>query len=235
MQAVGLKSYAEFADLLERSPAEFDQLCNTVLINVTAFFRDGIPWDARGADILPRILEVKQPGDPIRVWSARCASGEEAYTLAIPVAEASGVDAFRERVKIYATDVDEEALNVARHASYTDKDVEGVPGPLLEKYSERHENRHVFRKDLRRGLIFGRNDLIQDAPISRIDLLVCRNTLMYFNAATQERVLARFHFALTEHGYLFLGRAETLLAHTDSFTPVDLQRRIFTKARFASG
>ena len=239
MEAVGVKTYGEFAQLLEQNPAEFDQLCDTVLINVTAFFRDGVPWDALARTIVPRILESKRPEDAIRVWSAGCASGEEAYTLAIVLVEALGVDAFRSRVKIYATDVDEQALTIARQAVYDSKQVEGVPPNLLEKYFERWEGsskhlerqaaRYTFRKDLRRFLIFGRNDLVQDAPISRIDLLVCRNTLMYFNAATQSKILARFHFALSDTGYLFLGRAETLLAHSEFFAPVDLKRRIFTK------
>ena len=121
------------------------------------------------------------------------------------------------------------ALTIARHATYDSKRVEGIPPDLLERYFERQDGRYTFRKDLRRLVIFGRNDLVQDAPISRIDLLVCRNTLMYFNAATQAKILARFHFALSESGFLFLGRAETLLAHSESFTPVDLKRRIFMK------
>ena len=229
MQEVGVKTYAEFARLLEQNPSEFDQLCTTVLINVTAFFRDGVPWDELASTIVPRILENKRPDEPLRVWSAGCASGEEAYTLAIILADALGADAFRSRVKIYATDVDEHALTMARHATYDSKQVEGVPPDLLEKYFERQDGRYIFRKDLRRIVIFGRNDLVQDAPISRVDLLVCRNTLMYFNAATQAQILGRFHFALTDGGYLFLGRAETLLAHSESFAPVDLKRRIFTK------
>ena len=229
MQAVGIKTYDEFAQLLEQNPAEFDHLCNTVLINVTAFFRDGVPWDALASEIVPRILETKRPDDPIRVWSAGCASGEEAYTLAMVLAEPLGADAFRTRVKIYATDVDEQALTIARHATYDSKRVEGIPPELLDRYFERQDSRYTFRKDLRRLVIFGRNDLVQDAPISRIDLLVCRNTLMYFNAATQTRILARFHFALSDPGYLFLGRAETLLAHSELFAPVDLKRRIFMK------
>ena len=231
MQAIGVKTYGEFAQLLEQNAAEFDHLCNTVLINVTAFFRDGVPWDALATEIVPRILESKRPDDPVRVWSAGCASGEEAYTLAMVLAESLGAEAFRARVKIYATDVDEQALTIARHATYDSKRVEGIAPDFLERYFERHDGRYTFRKDLRRLVIFGRNDLVQDAPISRIDLLVCRNTLMYFNAATQAKILARFHFALSDTGFLFLGRAETLLAHSESFTPVDLKRRIFMKVQ----
>ena len=136
------------------------------------------------------------------------ASGEEASTLAMVVAEVMGADAVRERVKIYATDIDEEALSQAR---YRPKQVEGVPPELLERYFERNGDGYVFSKELRRSVIFGRHDLIQDAPISRIDLLVCRNTLMYLNAETQSKVLARFSFALREGGYLMRGKAEMLL------------------------
>ena len=229
MHAVGVASYAEFTQLLERDPAEFDHLFNTVLINVTAFFRDEVPWEALTTEMIPRLLESKQPDEPIRVWSAGCASGEEPYTLAIVLAEALGHEAFRTRVKIYATDVDEHALTAARHATYSAKQTEGVPPELLEKYFERRDTNYIFRKDLRRYVIFGRNDLVQDSPISRVDLLTCRNTLMYFDAATQAKILARFHFALSDVGYLLLGRAETLLAHSESFTPVDLKRRIFMK------
>jgi len=128
-----------------------------------------------------------------------------------------GETGFRERAKIYATDVDEEALTQARHALYTPAEVAGVSPQRVERYFERANGAYVFRGDLCRAVIFGRNDLVQDAPISRLDLLVCRNTLMYFNAETQAAILRRFHFALNGagrgNGYLFLGRAELLLTH----------------------
>jgi two-component system CheB/CheR fusion protein len=140
-----------------------------------------------------------------------------------------GADAFRERVKIYATDVDEEQLIEARQALFTDQQLEAVPPGLVDRYFEAAGPRHTFRKDLRRSVIFGRNDLVQDAPISRIDLLTCRNTLMYFNAETQSRILSRFHFALADGGVLFLGKAEMLLSHGSLFAPLDLKRRIFRR------
>jgi two-component system, chemotaxis family, CheB/CheR fusion protein len=146
------------------------------------------------------------------------------------LAEAMGVERFRQRIKIYATDVDEDALARARQAAYGQRDVQGVPPELLEKYFELQGNRHMFRKDLRRSVIFGRNDLVQDAPISKIDLLVCRNTLMYFNAETQAKILGRFHFALVPHGVLFLGKAEMLLSHSRLFNPVELKQRVFRKS-----
>jgi two-component system, chemotaxis family, CheB/CheR fusion protein len=229
MQDVGADSYLTYLDHLEVDPEEFTHLFNTILLNVTSFFRDPPAWEHLRAEVLPQLAAGRTADEPLRIWSAGCASGEEAYTLAMVAAEVLGAEAVRERVKIYATDVDEEALNLARQARYEAKRVDGVPGELLERYFERHGDGYVFSKDLRRSVIFGRHDLIQDAPISRIDLLVCRNTLMYLNSETQARVLARFSFALREGGCLLLGKAEMLLAHTNLFTALDLKSRVFQK------
>ena len=229
MQLVGMHAYASYIDYLEVHPDEFDALFDTVLINVTCFFRDRDEWQQLAERVLPGLLAGKGPGAPVRVWSAGCASGEEAYTLAMVLAEAMGADEFRERVKIYATDVDDDALARARQATYAGPEMDGVPSDLLEKYFEESNNRYAFRGDLRRALIFGRHDLTRDAPISRVDLLVCRNALMYFNAETQHQILTRFHFALNDGGVLFLGRAETMLTRTHLFEPVDLRRRLFRK------
>ncbi|MEH1970747.1 CheR family methyltransferase [Nostoc sp.] len=229
MQSLTIESFEEYQDYLEVYPDEFNYLFNTILINVTAFFRDLSAWQYLAKQILPNLIKNKKTSDQIRIWSAGCASGEEAYTLAMLMAEILGAEEFRQRVKIYATDVDEEALNHARLAVYSAKDVQAVPDELRQKYFEVIGNRYVFRQDLRRSVIFGRHDLLQDAPISRLDLLVSRNTLMYFNSETQGRILARFHFALNDNGYLFLGKAEMLLMHSSLFTPLDLKNRIFTK------
>jgi two-component system CheB/CheR fusion protein len=199
-RASAATDFAEYLDYLEVHPDEFGQLFNTVLINVTSFFRDGSAWEYIASSVVPRLIDGASRGAPVRVWSAGCATGEEAYTLAMVFAEALGVEAFAERVKIYATDVDEEALAKARAASYDEHEVAEVPPPLLEKYFDVVSNQYVFQKELRRQIIFGRHDLIQDAPISRVDLLVCRNTLMYFNAETQAKILQRFQFALNDDG-----------------------------------
>ncbi len=229
MRMLGLEGFNQYVDYMEVHPHEFGALFDTILINVTAFFRDPSAWDSLRAQILPRIVEPKRPADPIRVWCAGCASGEEAYSLAIILAETLGLDVFRERVKIYATDVDDAALTKARHALYEPREVEGIPPGLLAKYFETVNHRHSFHKELRRAIIFGRHDLIQDAPISRIDLLSCRNTLMYFNSETQARIIDRFYFALNPGGLLFLGKSETLLTYSSGFVTVDLKRRIFAK------
>ena len=231
MQFLRLEYYSDYLDYLEVHPEEFVQLFNTILINVTAFFRDPSAWEFLAAEVLPGLLGEKRPQDPIRVWSAGCASGEEAYTLAMVLAEALGLESLRQRVKIYATDVDEEALLQARHASYSARALQPVPEALRSKYFETSGERYVFRPDLRRVVIFGRHDLFQDAPISRLDLLVCRNTLMYFNAETQGRILARFNFAMNNTSFIFLGKAEMLLTRANLFTPMNLRHRIFTKVR----
>jgi two-component system, chemotaxis family, CheB/CheR fusion protein len=229
MQMIGLEEVEDYLDFLEVHPEEFTLLFNTILINVTSFFRDPPAWDVLSKEVIPRLLAGKLDEAPIRVWSAGCSSGEEPYCLAIILAEALGEKAFLQRVKIYATDVDEEALNEARHASYSVKDLEPVPKAWREKYFEPFRGQFVFRSILRRSVIFGRNDLLRDAPISHADLLVCRNTLMYFNAEAQSQILARFHFALNDEGVIFLGKAEMLLTHANLFTPIDLKHRIFSK------
>ncbi|GGQ63683.1 CheR family methyltransferase [Couchioplanes azureus] len=229
MAQVDIHAYLEYLDFLQVHPDEFTTLFNTILINVTGFFRDSDSWDYLRAEVLEPLVSTKPADSPIRIWSAGCASGEEAYTLAMALAETLGVDAFRERVKIYATDVDEEQLAEARQASYGEREMQAVPPKLAAEYFEPVGNRFTFRKDLRRSIIFGRNDLVQDAPISRIDLLTCRNTLMYFNAETQAKILSRFHFALADGGVLFLGKAEMLLSHGNLFTPIDLKRRVFRR------
>jgi two-component system, chemotaxis family, CheB/CheR fusion protein len=230
MDAAGIETYEEYLDVLQARSDEFAALFNTILINVTAFFRDPPAWEVLKAEVIPALLAGRGPTDPIRLWSAGCASGQEAYSLAMLLAEAVGPDEFRQRVKIYATDIDEDALSDARAASYDARAVESVPPDLRERYFEHAGGRYVFRKDLRRAVIFGRNDLVKDAPISRVDLLVCRNALMYLNADTQRNVLSRLHFALAPHGTLFLGHAEMLLSHSDRFAPLDLKNRIFRKA-----
>ncbi|MDJ0576780.1 MAG: CheR family methyltransferase [Xenococcaceae cyanobacterium MO_234.B1] len=224
-----IENFEAYLDYLQVHPEEFLPLFNTILINVTAFFRDKPAWNYLQYHVINHILEEKPPRTQVRIWSAGCSSGEEAYTLAMILAEAIGIENFRQRIKIYATDIDEEALTQARHASYTDKHLKPVPNDLRQKYFETTGGRYVFRPDLRRAVIFGRHDLVQDAPISRLDLLVCRNTLMYFNAETQSKILNRFHFALNNKGILFLGKAEMMLTHTNIFTPLNLQHRIFRR------
>src|SRR6266540_2700207 len=211
MQSLRIERYDDYQRYLANHADEFIDLFNTILINVTGFFRDPPAWEFLQAEVVPKIVETKEANEGFRIWSTGCASGEEAYSLAIVFAEILGVDSFKRRVKIYATDVDEEALTEGRHASYPLKRLEDLPEELVKKYFERAEQRYTFRTDLRRCVIFGRHDLVKDPPISKIDLLASRNTLMYFTPEAQSRIVANFHFALQPGGYLFLGKSEVLL------------------------
>ncbi|HUD95321.1 CheR family methyltransferase [Sphingobium sp.] len=229
MEAVETKTFDDYQSYLEADPGEFESLLNTVLINVTSFFRDADAWAVLKEEVVPRLVANSEPDKPIRIWSVGCASGEEPYSIAMLLAEALGSADFCNRVKIYATDLDEEALKVARLASYSPRDVESVPPDLLEKYFERTNNHYVFERELRKCVIFGRHNVVNDAPISRIDLLVCRNLLIYLEVETQGVVLPRLHYALNPEGTLFLGKAETQLARSPLFKAVELKHRIFSK------
>ena len=229
MEAVGAADFGAYQSHLEVHPGEFEDLLNTVLINVTSFFRDADAWEVLRNEVIPQIVAASEGERPIRIWSVGCASGEEPYSIAMLFAEALGAQDFCDRVKIYATDLDEEALRAARQAAYLPRDVEGVPPELLDKYFERTNHHYVFNRDLRKCVIFGCHNVVKDAPISRINLLVCRNLLIYLEAETQDVVLPRLHYALASEGYLFLGKAETQLARSALFKPIEMKHRIFVK------
>jgi two-component system CheB/CheR fusion protein len=229
LQTAGAADYKEYVDFLEVHPEEFTDLFNTILINVTSFFRDAAAWDCLRRELVPRLIAEKGGAAAIRIWSAGCSSGEEAYSLAMTFCDALGLGAFRRRVKIYATDIDEDALTQARQGRYSRKDIEPVPEAWRKTWFEADGRDFVVKADLRRAVVFGRHDLVRDAPISRMDLLACRNALMYFNAEVQAQILGRFHFALNDTGFLFLGKAEMALASARLFAPLDMRLRIFKK------
>lgn len=230
MTVLGIKTGENYLDYLKTYPEEFSFLSwNKILIKVTRFFRDRPAWDNLANEIVPQILANKQPNEPIRIWSAGCASGQEVYTLAIVLAEVLGIEQYLQRVKIYATDVSEQAIAIARKASYSISEVASVPVELLAKYFERVEERYVFDPTLSSKVILGHHNLTEDPPISKLDLLVCRNVLIYFNLQAQNQILVHFHFALNHKGFLFLGNAETLTTHKNIFTALGVKHRIFTK------
>ncbi|MEV3853440.1 CheR family methyltransferase [Streptomyces sp. NPDC050095] len=229
MADVGIDSYTDYRDQLETNADEFSALFNTILINVTSIFRDADAWTYLQREVLPELLAQVDAEDEIRVWSAGCSSGEEAYSLAIMFAEALGVDEAVNRIKIYGTDVDDEALRDARSGLYPARVLEPLAPELREKYFQPNGSQFAFRSDLRRRVIFGRHDITRDAPISRLDLLVCRNALMYFNVEAQTQIIDRFHFALRPSGFLFLGKAEMLLNDADRFDVISMRQRIFRR------
>ncbi len=231
MQVVRAGDFAAYLGILEAEPGEFIELFNTILINVTSFVRDREAWDHISEQVLPPLAERSTRAGPLRCWSAGCATGQEPYTLAIRLCETLGDDRFRHEVKIYATDADNDALNIARIGTYPWAAlVEAFGDDVATRYFQRNDDTGTFRQERRRSLIFGRHDLLQDPPISRLDLLLCRNTLMYFTAEAQRQVLANFHFALKPQGYLFLGKAESLVTRTNLFRTVDLKSHVFEKS-----
>jgi two-component system CheB/CheR fusion protein len=229
MEQVNADSFAAYNALLEVDPHEFNALLNTILIKVTSFFRDPDAWEALKQEVMSKLLTPRRR-EAIRIWSVGCASGEEPYSLAMLFAEALGVEEFTRRVKIYATDLDEAALNTARHAAYLPRDMENVPEELRHKYFDHTGQHHVVSRELRKCVIFGRHNIVNDAPISRIDLLACRNLLIYLSTEAQTLVLPRLHYALVDNGILFLGKAETQLARSKLFEPLEIKHRLFQKA-----
>ena len=235
MTDIGVESWTDYRDRLETDAEEFSYLFNTILINVTSFFRDAEAWTYLREEIIPKILADAEGEEEIRIWSAGCSSGEEPYSIAIAFAEAMGLQECLDRVKIYATDVDEEALQQARAGVYGTRALKNLPEALRDRYFEQNGTSYGFRPDLRRRVIFGRHDITRDAPISRLDLLVCRNTLMYFNVEAQREIMDRFNFALGDGGFLFLGKAE-MLTSSDRFGVVNMRQRIFRRnSRYARG
>jgi two-component system, chemotaxis family, CheB/CheR fusion protein len=229
VHAVKVSSFSNYVDYLKAHPGEFRRLFNAILISSTGFFRDAPAWDILLRTVVPERLAAKAPGDPIRVWSAGCATGEEAYTWAMVLAEVLGREQFRRRVRIYGTDIDQEALTHARVASYDARRMLDVPPDYVTKYFHPRGSQFVFDPQLRSAVVLGPHDLLRDAPMSRMDFVSCRNTLMYFNSEKQAKVLLDLHFALSEGGVLFTGKAEVVLAHAAQFESIDVKRRLSRK------
>jgi two-component system, chemotaxis family, CheB/CheR fusion protein len=223
------KSVTEYVTLLDRDPAEFEALVGSMLIKVTGFFRDKEMWDELLRKVLPQFLADKRHGEELRVWCAGCSTGEEAFSLAILLAEAMGPAFQNQEVKVFGTDADEKAVAYARHGIYTPDQVEAVPKELLKTWFTEESGGWAVRKEIRRTVVFGVNNLVSDAPISRLDLVMCRNVFIYLDAALQKRVLTRFHYALRRHGILVLGKSELIPFAAKVFEPIDLARRIYRK------
>jgi two-component system CheB/CheR fusion protein len=234
MQQLGVHSFADYLKYIRNTPGETGDLLNTVLINVTRFFRDPQAWDALAREVLPVMFRSKQPGTSLRVWCAGCATGEEAYSVAILLFELLGSRMREYEIKIYATDNDEHALSVARHAEYPPEALRGVRPEIKARYFTGEKVLRVTR-EVRRLVIFGRSNILSDAPISHVDLLVCRNLLIYFDPAAQARIMARFRYALNDGGVLFLGKSESQLKRNPDFIPINARWRIFQRRYKSDG
>ncbi len=230
MGQVGAASFRVYLERVRENPAENLHLLSTVLINVTEFFRDPQAWQALRAEALPSIVGAIQPGDTLRFWSIGCATGEEAYSLAILIAECLGPALPDYNIKLYATDIDEDALNVARRGEYPVEKLRRVPPQLREKYFTGSGSVAGINREIRRLMIFGRSNIVKDAAISHCNIVVCRNLLIYFDTDTQNKILSSIHYALEPGGVLFLGKAESKLANSKVFRPLDTRWRIFQKS-----
>lgn len=229
MQSLSVHTYQHYLQYLQSHSEEYLSLLNDVLINVTTFFRDQETWDYLATEILPKVIASKPLNESLRFWSAGCAAGQEIYSLLILLAETLGIEACLQRVRCYATDADEAALQQARRGIYSSSEINNIPLVWVNKYFKLTEEGYVFHASLRSMVIFSKHDLTRDAPMSRIDLLMCRNVLMYFNLEAQTAILVRFHFALKGAGFLFVGKSETLTNRKSTFSTVDLKHRVYTK------
>src|SRR2546428_5393662 len=234
MTQVRAESVSAYSRLLDENAGEHVALINTILINVTGFFRDSEAWKVLAEHVVPRLVEDAADSRSLRIWSTGCSSREEAYSIAILLAERLGAPAENYTIKIYGTDVHEEALTAARQAVYPTEQLKDVPDRLVDRYFTREGQLYRFRREFRRWCIFGSHNLTQAPPLSHIDLLVCRNALIYFTGELQDRILTRFHYSIREDGFLFLGRSESLLARSRLFTPVHPKWRIFRRTSTAS-
>ena len=220
------RTVADYQTLLEREPTEFGALIGSMLIKVTGFFRDKEMWDTLSTKVIPQMLAEKRAGEEIRVWCAGCATGEEAFSVALLLADAMGPAFQNQEVKIFGTDADESAVAFARRGIYSQEQVQTVPPEMLKNWFYEESGGWAVRKEIRRAVVFGVNNLVSDAPISRLDLLLCRNVFIYLDAQMQKRVLTRFHYALRRHGLLVLGKSELIPFAAKIFEAIDLQRRI---------
>lgn len=223
------QSLAEYSAVLSRDPIEFQALISSMLIKVTSFFRDPEMWEKLSSQVIPELLANKKEGQELRVWCAGCATGEEAYSVAILIAEALGSTRPIQEVKVFGTDLDENAIAHARRGIYPVTALSSVSAERRERWFIQEAGGWSVRKEIRRSVVFGVNNLVSDAPISRLDLLLCRNVFIYLDSQLQKRVLTRFHYALRRHGVLVLGRSELIPFAARIYQPIDLTRRIYRK------
>jgi len=229
MQVIGASDGERYLDWLRNRVDEADLLFRDLLINVTCFFRDSEYFDYLRREVIPALLQGRGAGDTIRVWTPGCSSGEEAYSIAILMAEAISRMRARPAVQIFATDIDEQMLQKARNASYPHGVVKDVPLELLDRYFYAQEDDYVLTQPIRDMVRVSNHNLIKDPPFSRVDLISCRNLLIYFNPSLQQRLIPVFHYALRQKGYLFLGSAENIAGRSDLFDTADSPAKVYRR------
>jgi two-component system CheB/CheR fusion protein len=230
MTATGRHTLADYAAYLEAEPEEYARLVSSMLIKVTEFFRDPKVWDYLAETILPTIIdEARAESRELRLWSAGCATGEEAYSLAISVAEALRVGQGRLDVRVFATDIDRAAIAFARRGLYSSTALAGIPADIRDRYFVGADGGYEIGKRLRSMVVFGEHDLGERAPFPRIDLLLCRNVLIYFSQPMQRAALETFAYSLRPDGRLVLGPSETVASLPAPFSQEDARLCVYRR------
>ncbi|MDQ3613190.1 MAG: PAS domain-containing protein, partial [Chloroflexota bacterium] len=228
--AVGVSTFDDYRAYMAEHPEEEQRLVSSFLINVTRFFRDATLFDHLREQVLPKLItSAREGGHELRLWSAGCATGEEAYSLAILIADLLGNEREAMDVRIFATDLDEDALAFARRGTYPAAALENVPSELVERHFIRQDGDYQVNKGVRSMVLFGHHDLGQRPSFPNIDMVLCRNVLIYFAQELQLRAIQLFAHALNDGGYLVLGKSETPRPMADSFTQVDRTFRVFRR------
>lgn len=229
-----LPSLTAYVAFLHQHPEETQALLKDLLISVTNFFRDEKPFEAIEQDILPRILQGKKTGEQVRIWVAGCATGEEAYSIAMLCAERTFGALDAPKIQIFATDIDETAIIRARDGFYSLNDAADVSAERLHRFFAKEDERYRIRREIREMILFANHNLIKDPPFSHLDLVACRNLLIYLNPIAQERVMETLHFALKPGGYLFLGTSESADGASDLFAPFSREQHIYQTRQIAT-
>jgi len=227
MQVLQIDQPREFIERLRKEPRELDLLFQDLLIGVTNFFRDHQAFAVLEHKVIPRLFEGKGADDTVRVWVAGCATGEEAYSLAMLLREHRHKAQGTPKIHVFASDIDEHALAIARTGRYPAAVAKDVSPERLERHFTREDGTYRVVSDLREICLFSPHNMLRDAPFSKIDLISCRNLLIYLNQELQDRVIPLLHYALRDEGYLFLGASENVARHSRLFTVVDKSSRIF--------
>ncbi len=226
---IEIEKIDRYLEILESSEDERQNLVRDLLINVTSFFRDGKVFDFLRDTIIPDILHAKAAHEAVRVWVAGCSTGEEAYSLAILFLELIQSMGLRLQFQMFASDADGEAVAIARDGHYSHEATKSLPPDLLEKYFVRDENGYTVTAQLRGAVVFTVQNVLSDPPFSRIDLISCRNLLIYLEAEAQAKVLSLFRFALRENGILLVGKSETVGGMDDRFKLISESERVYRR------
>ncbi len=228
-----ISSLPDYARYMREKPEESEALLRELLISVTNFFRDKSSFDRLEELVVPKLLDGKTGEDHLRVWVAGCATGEEAYSLAMVLADAAAHLTSTPDIQIFATDLDEDAIARARNGFYSLAETADVPPERLRRYFIKEPDGFRVRRELRELVLFAHHNLIKDPPFSHLDLVSCRNVLIYLNRTAQQRAMEVLHFALDPGGYLFLGTAETADGASQLFSMVDKESHIYRSRNVA--